>query len=195
MTVAALDHIGRSLTEVLELLGWLRDNQVEVISLWESIDQDSAMGLVMLHLAIVFAEMERDLAREITLAGLGRVKGTVKYLGRRKGAARKQTEEIQNMPQRDGLSWGRIATIIGLPSSSIQRRSLAAAGVGFRGRRMTYLPDANCGRTLVNSTQKAPGQQVGPVPSSGGMWTNSRQRPRRRQPDPRAGSGHRRGAD
>ena len=67
--VAALDRLGRSLTEVLELLGWLRENQVEVISLRESIDQDSAMGRAMLHLAIVFAEMERDLARERTMPG------------------------------------------------------------------------------------------------------------------------------
>ena len=42
--VAALDRLGRSLTEVLDLLGWLRENQVEAISLRESIDQDSAMG-------------------------------------------------------------------------------------------------------------------------------------------------------
>ena len=83
--VAALDRLGRSLTEVLELLGWLKENQVEVISLRESIDQDSAMGRAMLHLAIVFAEMERDLVRERTLAGLEWVKATGKHLGRRKG--------------------------------------------------------------------------------------------------------------
>ena len=51
------------------MLGWVRENQVEVISLRESIDQDSAMGRAMLHQAIVFAEMERDLARERTLGG------------------------------------------------------------------------------------------------------------------------------
>ena len=73
--VAALDRLGRSLTEVLELLGWLREKGVEIISLRESIDQDSAMGRAMLHLVIVFAEMERDLARERTLAGLERGKG------------------------------------------------------------------------------------------------------------------------
>ena len=119
--VTALDRLGRSLTEVLELLGWLREKQVEVISLRESIDQDSAMGRAMLHLAIVFAEMERDLARERTLAGLERVRANGKHLGRRKGVSRKRAEEIQNMRQRDGLSWGRIATITGLPSSSIRR--------------------------------------------------------------------------
>ena len=118
--VAALDRLGRSLTEVLELLGWLRENQVEVISLRESIDQDSAMVRAMLHLAIVLAEMERDLARERTLAGLERVKATGKPLGRRKGVSRKRAQEIQNMRQCDGLAWNRIATITGLPPSSIR---------------------------------------------------------------------------
>ena len=60
---------------------------VETVSLRESIDQDSAMGRAMLHLAIVFAEMERDLARARTMAGLERVKATGKHLGRRKGVA------------------------------------------------------------------------------------------------------------
>ena len=65
--------------------------------------------------------MERDLSRERTLAGLERVKATGKHLGRRKGVSRNRAEEIQNMRRRDGLSWGRIAAIIGLPSSSVRR--------------------------------------------------------------------------
>ena len=36
----------------------------------------------MLHLAIVFADMKRDLARQRTLAGLERVKATGRDLGR-----------------------------------------------------------------------------------------------------------------
>ena len=100
----ALDRLGRSLTEVMDLLGWLREKGVEIISLRESIDQDSAMGRAMLHLAIVFAEMERDLARERTLAGLERVKATGKHLGRRKGVSRKRAEEItEHAPARRPL--------------------------------------------------------------------------------------------
>ena len=76
--------------------------QIEVISLRESIDQDSAMGRAMQHLAIVFAEMERDFARERTLAGLERVRATGKHLGRRKGVSRKRAEEIQQMRRHDG---------------------------------------------------------------------------------------------
>ena len=85
--VAVLDRLGGSLTEVLELLGWLRENGVEIVSLRESVEQDSAVGRAMLHLAIVFAEMERDLARERTLAGLERVKATGKHLGGARASA------------------------------------------------------------------------------------------------------------
>ena len=60
------------------MLGWLRENQVEGISLRESIDHDSAMGRVMLHLAVVFADMKGDLARQRTLERLERVKASGK---------------------------------------------------------------------------------------------------------------------
>ena len=73
--VAALDRLGRSLTEVLELLGWLRENGVEIVSLRESVDQDSAMGRAMLHLAIVFAEMERGPGPGADAGGAGAGKG------------------------------------------------------------------------------------------------------------------------
>ena len=75
----------------------------------------------MLQLAIVFADLEQELAREWAMAGLEWVKATGKHLGRRKGISRKRAEEIQNVRQRDGLSWGRIATITGLPSSIVRR--------------------------------------------------------------------------
>ena len=66
------------------------------------------MGRALLHLAVVFAKMERDLTRERTLAGLEQVKATGKQI------SRKRAEEIQNMRRRDELSCGRIATITGV---------------------------------------------------------------------------------
>ena len=84
--------------------GTALEKGVEIISLRESIDQDSSMGGAMLHLAIVFAEMERDLAWERTLAGMERVKATGKHLGRRKGVSRKRAEEItEHAPARRPL--------------------------------------------------------------------------------------------
>ena len=57
----------------------------------------------MLHLAIVFAEMKRDLARERTLVGLERVKATGKPLGRRQECQPEAGPRDTNMRQRVGL--------------------------------------------------------------------------------------------
>ena len=73
---------------------------IEIISLRESTDQDSATGRAMLHLAIIFAEMERDLARERTLAGLERVKATGKHLGRRGGQPEEGRGDTEHVPAR-----------------------------------------------------------------------------------------------
>ena len=54
-------------------------------------------------------------------AGLERVKATEKPLSWLKGVSRKPADEIQSVRLRGGLSWGRIVTITGLPSSSIRR--------------------------------------------------------------------------
>ena len=120
--VAALDRLGRSLTEGLELPGWLRETEVDIISLRESIGQDSAMGAGD---AAPGHRIHRDGAR--TWPGREHWRG---LSGSRPPASASvdaggQPEagrgDIQNMRQRDGLSWGRIATITGLPSSSICR--------------------------------------------------------------------------
>ena len=60
------------------------------------------MGGAMLHLAIVFAEMARDLAQgRGQWRGWSGVKATV---GLRKRVSRRWDEKIQNMHSRDGLS-------------------------------------------------------------------------------------------
>ena len=118
--VAALDRLGRSLAEVLELLGWLRENQVEVISLRESIDQDSAMG----RRCCTWPSSSRRLRAIYLESGRWRGRSGSRPTASTSGGARGQPEAGRggtNMRQRDGLSWGRIATITGLPSSSYRR--------------------------------------------------------------------------
>ena len=79
------------------------------------------MGRAMLHLAIVFAEMERDLGGRERWRGWSGPKPPTSTSAGARGVSRKRAEEIQQMRRRDGLSWGRIATITGLPSSSVRR--------------------------------------------------------------------------
>lgn len=67
-----LDRLGRTLTGILQVMELLRERGVIFVSLTEHIDTRGAMGKAMFHLMAVFAEVERDLIRERTMAGLKR---------------------------------------------------------------------------------------------------------------------------
>ena len=121
LKVAALDRLGRSLTEVLELLGWPRENEVEIISLRESIDQDSAWAGRCCTCPSSSRRWSATWSGRERWRGWSGSKPPASTSAGARGVSRKRAEEIQQMRRRDGLSWGRIATITGLPSSSIRR--------------------------------------------------------------------------
>lgn len=89
----SLSRWGRSTTELVGELRDLHDTGRTVVSLKEGIDLRTAAGKAMLGMLAVFAEFERDLVRERTLAGLARAKAQGKKLGARFGNqnARKRT--------------------------------------------------------------------------------------------------------
>jgi DNA invertase Pin-like site-specific DNA recombinase len=69
-----LDRLGRTLGGILETLEMLADRSIEFVSLTERIDTRGPMGKAMIRLLAVFAELERDLIRERTMAGMARAR-------------------------------------------------------------------------------------------------------------------------
>jgi DNA invertase Pin-like site-specific DNA recombinase len=72
-----LDRLGRSLKELIELVGRLQERGVEFRSLRESLDTTTPSGKLVFHVFASLAEFERDIIRERTMAGLeaARVRG------------------------------------------------------------------------------------------------------------------------
>jgi DNA invertase Pin-like site-specific DNA recombinase len=85
-----LDRLGRSLKHLVDLMALFREKEVEFISLNDNIDTTTIQGRLIFNLFASFAEFERELIRERTLAGLkaARVKGRVG--GRKKGLNNEQ---------------------------------------------------------------------------------------------------------
>lgn len=81
-----LDRWARSLRELITEMETLINRKIEIHSMSEGFDFTSSMGQVMLAMIGAFAQLERDLIRERTLAGLARAKAQGKTLGRPKGA-------------------------------------------------------------------------------------------------------------
>lgn len=70
IVVWKLDRLGRSLKDVLIAIEALEESGVNVRSLTEPIDTTSPMGRLVMQILLAVAEMERELIRERTRAGM-----------------------------------------------------------------------------------------------------------------------------
>jgi putative DNA-invertase from lambdoid prophage Rac len=82
IVVVRLDRWGRSLDELVPELKELAEAKVEFISLREGLRFDTAAGRLYANLLSVFADFERDLIKERTIAGLDRARKQGKIGGR-----------------------------------------------------------------------------------------------------------------
>ena len=77
LVVWRLDRLGRTTHQLVNLLERFEHGGIRLRSLQDGIDPSSVMGKAMLQIGAVFAEMERNLLRDRTNAGLAaaRVRG------------------------------------------------------------------------------------------------------------------------
>ena len=92
LVVWRLDRLGRTLTGVLEVLEQIEKQGVHFVSLTEKFDTSSSFGKAMLHMALTFAQLERDLISERTKAGMAVAKA--------RGARFGQPSKIADNPRR-----------------------------------------------------------------------------------------------
>lgn len=84
LLIYKFDRWARSTKELIEHMEKLIDKGVSIYSYSENIDLSSSMGRAMLTIISAFAQLERDIIRERTLAGLARARAQGKKLGRPK---------------------------------------------------------------------------------------------------------------
>ena len=78
-----LDRWARSLQELINDIHVLQQNKVQFFSLKDNIKlDDNPSNMLMIHILGAFAEFERAIIRERTLAGLERARQQGKKLGR-----------------------------------------------------------------------------------------------------------------
>jgi DNA invertase Pin-like site-specific DNA recombinase len=120
LAVYRLDRLGRSTRNTLELLHSLDLRGIAFRSLSEAIDTSGPMGRAMITIIAAFAQLEADVTRERTLAGLesarerGRVGGRPKALSPAMVAVAKTMLDEGNRP-------GVIAAELGVGRSTIYR--------------------------------------------------------------------------
>ncbi len=89
LVVWKLDRLGRSVKNLVDLVGELHRQGVQFKSLTDSIDTGTPSGRFFFHVMASLAQMERELIVERTCAGLE----AARRLGRTGGRKRRMTEK------------------------------------------------------------------------------------------------------
>ncbi len=109
LVVWRLDRLGRSVRDLVNIIGELDKKGINFESLTEKIDTHSNTGKLIFHVFAALAEFERNLIRERTFAGLAAAKARGRIGGRRPKLDAKQAKKILKEIQANTLSITAIA--------------------------------------------------------------------------------------
>ena len=84
LIVYKLDRLGRTIEQLIKMVNSLNDNNINFISVQDNIDTTTSHGKFIFHIFCAMAEMERNLIRERTKAGLEAARKRGRKGGRKK---------------------------------------------------------------------------------------------------------------
>jgi DNA invertase Pin-like site-specific DNA recombinase len=96
LVVWKLDRLGRSVLQLIKFVTELREAGIEFRSITDGIDTSTPTGRFMFHVLASLAEMERDLIRERTLAGLAAARARGRLGG---GKLKLTTDQVRTVLQ------------------------------------------------------------------------------------------------
>ena len=136
LVVYKFDRLGRSLSDLLNIISELHEKGVEIMSLKDNIDTSSTSGKLMMHIFASLAEFERDLIIERTQAGRKAAMARGKKMGRPKLKRNKKAKATAMLYEKN-LSIDQIQEQLGIRSKSTVYRYLRMEG--FEPTRKIYL--------------------------------------------------------
>ena len=122
VAVTKLDRLFRSLKHLVNVLDEFKSVGVLFISVCDSIDFSSPSGRLLFGVLASLSEFEKDLILERTMAGLEAARRKGKVLGRPKHNLDEQIVALH----REGKSYRRIASLLGVSRASVYRAVKAA---------------------------------------------------------------------
>jgi len=122
LVVWRLDRLGRSLTNLIELMTALNKEEIGFKSLSEQIDTTTSGGKLVFHIFGALAEFERELIRERTRAGLTAARARGRQGGRpKKLDTPKKIAMAQSLYNEGAHSINDICQTLGISRSTLYR--------------------------------------------------------------------------
>lgn len=94
IVVTAIDRLGRSLKDLIDIITLLKNKGVSFISLKEQMDTNTDIGMLLFGMMCSISEFERKLINRRIFDGVQRAKEKGKYKGRRYGTDANIRREI-----------------------------------------------------------------------------------------------------
>lgn len=130
VVVVKLDRLGRNLHHLLSILGELDALGVQLVAIDDGLDTSTPVGRLFFQIRGAFAEYERALIRERTIAGLERAKrqpaAGKKRPGRPRNLEAARVAESARRLLAHGVGLATAARQLGVPRNTL-RRALTAA--------------------------------------------------------------------
>ena len=95
LAVWKLDRLGRTVKGLVELVGDLQGRGIQFTSLTDGIDTSTPAGRFFFHVMAALSEMERDLIRERTRAGLAVARARGRLGGRKRAMTESKVESAK----------------------------------------------------------------------------------------------------
>ena len=126
LVVWRLDRLGRSMRSLIDFVENLRERGIDFRSINEGIDTTSAAGRFFFHVLAALAQMERELIRERTNAGLAAARARGRKGGRRPKLSAKQIAHARKLLEDRNTTIKDVAATFGVNRATIYR----ALGLG-----------------------------------------------------------------
>ena len=121
LVIWRLDRLGRSLSNLIELVRSLDARGVGLRSLHEGIDTTTATGRLVFHVFGALAEFERDLNRERSEAGREAMRARGRTGGRKPSLTEKQKGAARAMLQQADTTVSEVAEAFGVSRATLYR--------------------------------------------------------------------------
>jgi DNA invertase Pin-like site-specific DNA recombinase len=121
LIVWKLDRLGRSVRQLVDFVADLQARGVHFASVTDGIDTSTPAGRFFFHLMAALAEMERDLIRERTKAGLEAAKARGRVGGRRRKLTAQQVSHAKRLLADPEITGAEVAKTLGVARSTLYR--------------------------------------------------------------------------
>lgn len=120
LVVWKLDRLGRTVKGLVELVEGIQQRGVQFNSITDSIDTSTAAGRFFFHVMAALAQMERELIRERTTAGLKAARARGRLGGRKAMMDDSKIESAKHLLD-SGMTSREVATNLGVSRATLYR--------------------------------------------------------------------------